>query len=66
MRRLKLVTWRLVVCINRYAPKGLDKAQKAVAQWAAHLAVELPFECSPIDIVNTATKVSAGGLVEKK
>ena len=51
---------------NRYAPKGLDKAQKAVAQWAAHLAVELPFECSPIDIVNTATKVSAGGLVEKK
>ena len=51
---------------NRYAPKGLNKAQKAVAQWAAHLAVELPFECSPIDIVNTATKVSAGGLVEKK
>ena len=51
---------------NRYAPKGLDKAQKAVAQWAAHLAVELPFECSPIDIVNTAAKVSAGGLVEKK
>ncbi len=51
---------------NRYAPKGLDKAQKAVAQWAAHLAVEQPFECSPIDIVNTATKVSAGGLVEKK
>lgn len=51
---------------NRYAPKGLDKAQKAVVQWAAHLAVELPFECSPIDIVNTATKVSAGGLVEKK
>ena len=51
---------------NRYAPKGLDKAQKAVAQWAAHLAVELPFECSPVYIVNTATKVSAGGLVEKK
>ncbi|WP_314948532.1 DUF4886 domain-containing protein [Hoylesella shahii] len=51
---------------NRYAPKGLNKAQKAVAQWAAHLAVELPFECSPVDIVNTATKVSAGGLVEKK
>lgn len=51
---------------NRYAPKGLDKAQKAVAQWSAHLAVERPFECSPIDIVNTATKVSAGGLVEKK
>ena len=51
---------------NRYAPKGLNKAQIAVAQWAAHLAVELPFECSPIDIVNTATKVSAGGLVEKK
>ncbi|MGP1469095.1 MAG: DUF4886 domain-containing protein [Hoylesella shahii] len=51
---------------NRYAPKGLDKAHKAVAQWAAHLAVELPFECSLIDIVNTATKVSAGGLVEKK
>ena len=51
---------------NRYAPKGLDKAQKAVAQWAAHLAVELPFECSPIDIVNITTKVSAGGLVEKK
>jgi len=51
---------------NRYAPKGLNKAQKAVAQWAAHLAVELPFECSPVYIVNTATKVSAGGLVEKK
>ena len=51
---------------NRYAPKGPDKAQKAVAQWAAHLAVELPFECSPVYIVNTATKVSAGGLVEKK
>lgn len=51
---------------NRYAPKGLNKAQKAVAQWAAHLAVELPFECSPVDIVDTATKVSAGGLVEKK
>ena len=51
---------------NRYAPKGLDKAQKAVAQWAAHLAVERPFECSPIDIVDIATKVSAGGLVEKK
>lgn len=51
---------------NRYAPKGLNKAQIAVAQWAAHLAVELPFECSPVDIVNTATKVSAGGLVEKK
>lgn len=51
---------------NRYAPKGLDKAQKAVAQWAAHLAVELPFECSPIDIVDITTKVSAGGLVEKK
>ena len=51
---------------NRYAPKGLDKAQKAVAQWSAHLAVERPFECSPIDIVNTAAKVSAGGLVEKK
>ena len=51
---------------NRYAPKGLGKAQKAVAQWAAHLAVELPFECSPIDIVNITTKVSAGGLVEKK
>lgn len=51
---------------NRYVPKGLNKAQKAVAQWAAHLAVELPFECSPVYIVNTATKVSAGGLVEKK
>lgn len=51
---------------NRYAPKGLNKAQIAVAQWAAHLAVELPFECSPVYIVNTATKVSAGGLVEKK
>ena len=51
---------------NRYAPKGLGKAQKAVAQWAAHLAVELPFECSPVYIVNTATKVSADGLVEKK
>lgn len=51
---------------NRYAPKGLNKAQIAVAQWAVHLAVELPFECSPVYIVNTATKVSAGGLVEKK
>jgi len=51
---------------NRYAPKGLNKAQKAVAQWAAHLAVELPFEGPPVYIVNTATKVSAGGLVEKK
>lgn len=51
---------------NRYVPKGLSAEQKAVAQWAAHLAVELPFECSPVDIVNTATKVSAGGLVEKK
>ena len=48
---------------NRYAPKGLDKAQKAVAQWSAHLAVERPFECSPIDIVNTATKVSASRLI---
>ena len=51
---------------NRYAPKGLDKAQKAVAQWAAHLAVERPFECSPIDIVDIATKVSASGQGEKK
>ena len=51
---------------NRFVPKGLSAEQKAVAQWSAHLAVERPFECSPIDIVNTATKVSAGGLVEKK
>lgn len=43
---------------NRYAPKGLTKAQKAVAQWAAHLAVERPFECSPIDISDMVTTVS--------
>ena len=51
---------------NRYAPKGLDKAQREVAQWAAHLAVERPFECSPIDVVDIATKVSASGQGEKK
>jgi hypothetical protein len=44
---------------NKFAPKGLSVAQKEVAQWSAHLAVERPFECSPINIGNIATPVSA-------
>ena len=51
---------------NRFVPKGLSAEQKAVAQWSAHLAVERPFECSPIDIVDIATKVSVSEQVEKK
>lgn len=51
---------------NRFVPKGLSAEQKAVAQWSAHLAVERPFECSPIDIVDIATKVSASEQGEKK
>lgn len=51
---------------NRFVPKGLSAEQKAVAQWSAHLAVERPFECSPIDIVDIATKVSVSEQGEKK
>ena len=47
-------------------PKGLSVEQKAVAQWSAHLAVERPFECSPIDVVDIATKVSVSEQGEKK
>ena len=51
---------------NRFVPKGLSAEQKAVAQWSAHLAVERPFECSPIDVVDIATKVSVSEQGEKK
>jgi hypothetical protein len=51
---------------NRYVPKGLSAEQKAMAQWSAHLAVERPFECSPIDVVDIATKVSVSEQGEKK
>ena len=51
--------FRTNVVGNKFAPKGLNVAQKEVAQWSAHLAVERPFECSPINIGNIATPVSA-------